>query len=54
LGLSLDDDFESPPPLSLVAGLASPELDAPDEPDEPESEELDSEELFSRWRFLVP
>jgi hypothetical protein len=54
LGLSLDDFESPPPPLSLVAGLASPEPDELDELDELDSEEPESPELFSRWRFLVP
>jgi hypothetical protein len=62
LGAGFDlvlDDLASPPveaeppsPESLFAGAES--LEEEDDEEEAESDELDSAELFSRWRFLVP
>jgi hypothetical protein len=44
---------EPPSPESLFAGAESLEEEEEEE-EEPDSEVLDSAELFSRWRFLVP
>jgi hypothetical protein len=46
-------EAEPPSPESLFAGAESLE-EEDDEEEEAESDELDSAELFSRWRFLVP